>query len=358
MAREPAPGPLHRPGAPQEGPPGPYRRRARRRHLPQSLGGGPGHDRPADARPAGFHRQEEPGPAHARQDLPAGPCPRDFRRGARPRGGGRGRGPGPRPLPAGRFVAARRQAAARVDRRGRRRNGRRPVHPRPRRHRSGQDRGRAAGARLLPLHDGTARRLRPPRARLRPGRFPGRRGPAARGRARAPVAPRRRRPGPGAIVQGEGRRSRRGLASPRRRARRTRPSRPRPPRASTTSSAPGRTRRRSWPRSTCSSSTRTSTGCRASSSRPWPRACPSPRRTSGRRGTSSPTANPASSSRPATPGPWPMPIVKIHFDKNLAARLAAGGREAVLEKYSAEAMARRIIGVYEFRAHRKGIKLA
>jgi hypothetical protein len=51
-------------------------------------------------------------------------------------------------------------------------------------------------------------------------------------------------------------------------------------------------------------------------------------------------------------------IVKIHFDKNLAARLAAGGREAVLEKYSAEAMARRIIGVYEFRAHRKGIKLA
>ena len=51
-------------------------------------------------------------------------------------------------------------------------------------------------------------------------------------------------------------------------------------------------------------------------------------------------------------------VVKIHFDKNLAARLAAGGREAVLEKYSAEAMARRIIGVYEFRAHRKGIKLA
>jgi len=51
-------------------------------------------------------------------------------------------------------------------------------------------------------------------------------------------------------------------------------------------------------------------------------------------------------------------VVKIHFDKNLAARLAAGGREAVLEKYSAEAMARRVIGVYEFRAHRKGIKLA
>ncbi len=50
-------------------------------------------------------------------------------------------------------------------------------------------------------------------------------------------------------------------------------------------------------------------------------------------------------------------IVKVHFDRNLAARLAAKGQEAVLEKYSAEAMARRIIGVYEWRAHRKGIKL-
>ncbi|HMA53702.1 MAG TPA: glycosyltransferase family 4 protein, partial [Acidobacteriota bacterium] len=50
-------------------------------------------------------------------------------------------------------------------------------------------------------------------------------------------------------------------------------------------------------------------------------------------------------------------IVKVHFDRNLAARLAAKGREAVLERYSAEAMARRIIGVYEWRAHRKGIKL-
>ena len=51
-------------------------------------------------------------------------------------------------------------------------------------------------------------------------------------------------------------------------------------------------------------------------------------------------------------------ILKVHFDRNLAARLASGGRGAVLEKYSAEAMARRIIGVYEWRAHRKGIKLA
>jgi glycosyltransferase involved in cell wall biosynthesis len=51
-------------------------------------------------------------------------------------------------------------------------------------------------------------------------------------------------------------------------------------------------------------------------------------------------------------------ILKICFDRNLAARLAAKGREAVLEKFSAEAMARRVIGVYEYRAHRKGLKLA
>jgi glycosyltransferase involved in cell wall biosynthesis len=51
-------------------------------------------------------------------------------------------------------------------------------------------------------------------------------------------------------------------------------------------------------------------------------------------------------------------IVKLYFDRNLAARLASRGREAVLEKYSAESMARRIIGVYEWRAHRKGVKLA
>jgi glycosyltransferase involved in cell wall biosynthesis len=50
-------------------------------------------------------------------------------------------------------------------------------------------------------------------------------------------------------------------------------------------------------------------------------------------------------------------VLKVHFDKNLAARLAARGRESVLEKYSQEAMARRIIGVYEFRAHRKGLKI-
>jgi len=51
-------------------------------------------------------------------------------------------------------------------------------------------------------------------------------------------------------------------------------------------------------------------------------------------------------------------ILKVHFDRNLAARLAARGRETVLEKFSVEAMARRVIGVYEYRAHRKGVKLA
>ncbi|MCX6572225.1 MAG: glycosyltransferase family 4 protein [Candidatus Aminicenantes bacterium] len=50
-------------------------------------------------------------------------------------------------------------------------------------------------------------------------------------------------------------------------------------------------------------------------------------------------------------------ILKICLDKVLAGRLAARGRESVLEKYSAEAMARRIIGIYEWRAHRKGVKL-
>jgi len=50
-------------------------------------------------------------------------------------------------------------------------------------------------------------------------------------------------------------------------------------------------------------------------------------------------------------------VLKVHFDRNLATRLAGRGRESVLEKFSAEAMARRIIGIYEWRARRKGIKL-
>jgi glycosyltransferase involved in cell wall biosynthesis len=51
-------------------------------------------------------------------------------------------------------------------------------------------------------------------------------------------------------------------------------------------------------------------------------------------------------------------VLKVHFDKVLAAKLAARGRESILERYSVEAMARRIVGVYEYRAHRKGLKLA
>jgi L-malate glycosyltransferase len=51
-------------------------------------------------------------------------------------------------------------------------------------------------------------------------------------------------------------------------------------------------------------------------------------------------------------------ILKYCFDRNLAARLGAKGKETVLEKYSTEAMGRRIIGVYEYRAHRKGLKLS
>jgi L-malate glycosyltransferase len=50
-------------------------------------------------------------------------------------------------------------------------------------------------------------------------------------------------------------------------------------------------------------------------------------------------------------------VLKVYLDKVLAGRLAERGREAVLEKFSAEAMARRIIAIYEWRAHRKGIKL-
>jgi glycosyltransferase involved in cell wall biosynthesis len=51
-------------------------------------------------------------------------------------------------------------------------------------------------------------------------------------------------------------------------------------------------------------------------------------------------------------------ILKVHFDRVLADRLSKRGRETVLERYSVEAMARRVIGVYEYRAHRKGLKLA
>lgn len=49
--------------------------------------------------------------------------------------------------------------------------------------------------------------------------------------------------------------------------------------------------------------------------------------------------------------------LKLYLDRNLASRLAQRGHEAVREKYSAEAMARRTIAVYERLASRKGVKL-
>ena len=50
-------------------------------------------------------------------------------------------------------------------------------------------------------------------------------------------------------------------------------------------------------------------------------------------------------------------VLKFYLDRNLAARLAQKGQEAVRDKYSAEAMALRTIAVYERLARRKGVKL-
>jgi len=50
-------------------------------------------------------------------------------------------------------------------------------------------------------------------------------------------------------------------------------------------------------------------------------------------------------------------VLKLYLDRSLAGRLALRGAEAVREKYSAEAMARRIIGIYERLASRKGVRL-
>jgi glycosyltransferase involved in cell wall biosynthesis len=51
-------------------------------------------------------------------------------------------------------------------------------------------------------------------------------------------------------------------------------------------------------------------------------------------------------------------ILKLTLDRNLAARLAAGGYDSVHQTYSAEAMARKIVALYERLASRKGVKLA
>jgi glycosyltransferase involved in cell wall biosynthesis len=50
-------------------------------------------------------------------------------------------------------------------------------------------------------------------------------------------------------------------------------------------------------------------------------------------------------------------VLKLFMDPKLASRLANRGSEAVHEKYSAEAMAGRIIAAYEKAASRKGVKL-
>jgi glycosyltransferase involved in cell wall biosynthesis len=50
-------------------------------------------------------------------------------------------------------------------------------------------------------------------------------------------------------------------------------------------------------------------------------------------------------------------VLKLFLDRNLAARLAQRGSEAVREKYSSETMARKIIAVYERLASQKGIRL-
>jgi glycosyltransferase involved in cell wall biosynthesis len=50
-------------------------------------------------------------------------------------------------------------------------------------------------------------------------------------------------------------------------------------------------------------------------------------------------------------------VLKLYLDRNLAARLAQRGQEAVREKYSSEAMARKTIAVYERLASQKGVKL-
>ena len=50
-------------------------------------------------------------------------------------------------------------------------------------------------------------------------------------------------------------------------------------------------------------------------------------------------------------------IIQLYHDRGLAARLGKRGYEVVHERFSAEAMARRIIAVYERIAARKGIRL-
>lgn len=61
---------------------------------------------------------------------------------------------------------------------------------------------------------------------------------------------------------------------------------------------------------------------------------------------------------PRDPQALAQAILKLYLDKALASRLAARGFEVVHERFSAEAMARRIIDVYERLARDKGVRLA
>ncbi len=60
---------------------------------------------------------------------------------------------------------------------------------------------------------------------------------------------------------------------------------------------------------------------------------------------------------PRSPEALADAIVRLYSDRPLAKRLGERGYEVVHEKFSAEAMARRIIDIYEKIAHKKGIKL-
>ncbi len=61
---------------------------------------------------------------------------------------------------------------------------------------------------------------------------------------------------------------------------------------------------------------------------------------------------------PRSPKSLADAILKLFMDRKLAAQLAGRGAEAVQEKFSAEAMARKILAVYDKAAARKGVRLA
>lgn len=60
---------------------------------------------------------------------------------------------------------------------------------------------------------------------------------------------------------------------------------------------------------------------------------------------------------PRDPQALAQAIMKLYLDRGLAARLAQGGFDLVHEKYSAEAMAQKIVDVYERIAYGKGVRL-